>query len=445
MTAAPDVYSGPAFTGWRAWRVMPYEQHRGGSSLRLCASGRYGLPKLWEPAVAARAACGKFSTTHEAPWLGCECGLHGYRLRDDAWDHLANFVDSANGEGALGWAFGRVSLWGRIVEHEAGYRAEFAYPYELTVYGSHDLANRVRGLYLVDVESASPDLLPKPDRDDDLEEEQTGSVAERLSSVAKEIRELSSVIQPPRKVQEWQIETWLRDPAFVEKELETSLGEREPKTITTKTFVEDVYRRAGLETGRVEFSQAGWTLYWMALRHDVTRFRDSDGRNLWSLWWCKTEGLVVDDPALEHLDRDVPFVQALLSLGDGPQKTKDIARVLGAKPQTQSQTIARVLERRWVTRTDTRAYELTNLGRRTAERGEEPPAFSPDEVFETLKRATAAAGGPVTSRELSRQYRGRASWLVPRLGQYLRRQAEAGRVTREKRPGSTRVYWAVKP
>jgi hypothetical protein len=49
-------------------------------------------------------------------------------------------------------ALGRVSLWGRVVARENGFRAQYAYPYELfLIGGGDDLARRLRRLYAVDV------------------------------------------------------------------------------------------------------------------------------------------------------------------------------------------------------------------------------------------------------------------------------------------------------
>jgi len=49
-------------------------------------------------------------------------------------------------------AIGSVSLWGRILARENGFRAQFAYPYELFLIGGQDdLAHELRRLYAVDV------------------------------------------------------------------------------------------------------------------------------------------------------------------------------------------------------------------------------------------------------------------------------------------------------
>ena len=59
--------------------------------------------------------------------------------------------------GQAGWlgrpvALGRVSLWGRILEREHGFRAQFAYPYDLFLIGADDeIASGLRRRYAVDV------------------------------------------------------------------------------------------------------------------------------------------------------------------------------------------------------------------------------------------------------------------------------------------------------
>ena len=49
-------------------------------------------------------------------------------------------------------ALGSVSLWGRILARERGYRAQYAYPYELFVIGGDErIARELRARYFVDV------------------------------------------------------------------------------------------------------------------------------------------------------------------------------------------------------------------------------------------------------------------------------------------------------
>jgi hypothetical protein len=60
---------------------------------------------------------------HSAPGAGCSCGIYAAKN----FEHLANI-------GYLGQGIhGEVYLWGRVVDHQLGYRAQFAYPKNLTI------------------------------------------------------------------------------------------------------------------------------------------------------------------------------------------------------------------------------------------------------------------------------------------------------------------------
>ena len=56
---------------------------------------------------------------HEAPHLGCTCGLHGTHDLDPLRRTRCPAV------------LGRVALWGRVIEHELGFRARYGYPQRL--------------------------------------------------------------------------------------------------------------------------------------------------------------------------------------------------------------------------------------------------------------------------------------------------------------------------
>ena len=56
---------------------------------------------------------------HEAPHLGCTCGLHG--------THELDLLRRTRCPAVLG----RVALWGRVIEHELGFRARYGYPQRL--------------------------------------------------------------------------------------------------------------------------------------------------------------------------------------------------------------------------------------------------------------------------------------------------------------------------
>lgn len=98
---------------WRAWALTG---RRDGTGLLLRPVA--GRSRPWKPLEIAEAAC-KAARFHAAPHVDCTCGLHA--------THDAETLRKARTPAVLG----RVALWGRVIEHELGYRAEFAYPQTL--------------------------------------------------------------------------------------------------------------------------------------------------------------------------------------------------------------------------------------------------------------------------------------------------------------------------
>lgn len=70
----------------------------------------------WHPGQALTARCP--ITDHEAPARGCSCGVYAAKN----YQHLLKIVDDVYD------VHGEVYLWGKVVEHKLGYRAQFAYP-----------------------------------------------------------------------------------------------------------------------------------------------------------------------------------------------------------------------------------------------------------------------------------------------------------------------------
>jgi hypothetical protein len=65
------------------------------------------------------------------------CGIHAYRrsevtrAKEHLRAHFSGIIPLSVLQATPVWVVGLVSLWGRIVEHEHGYRAQYAYPREL--------------------------------------------------------------------------------------------------------------------------------------------------------------------------------------------------------------------------------------------------------------------------------------------------------------------------
>lgn len=93
---------------------------------RVWKWGATGLKSLngirWHPGRAFVAEC-KTLGCHEAPRSDCTCGIYASKsLNDLRWTGYTHHG-----------IHGEVCLWGTVVEHERGWRAQFAYPKNLVV------------------------------------------------------------------------------------------------------------------------------------------------------------------------------------------------------------------------------------------------------------------------------------------------------------------------
>lgn len=117
----PLEVSDEPLVGWRCWYVLP------GEGL-LRPIFKRGL--VWKPRQAHEAVCPE--EPHEVPADGCKCGIwavcHPMLLQEVAWT-FAPPRDTPKLPGVV--VVGQVALWGKIVEHERGWRASAAYPRHL--------------------------------------------------------------------------------------------------------------------------------------------------------------------------------------------------------------------------------------------------------------------------------------------------------------------------
>jgi hypothetical protein len=112
---------------WRTWRVF-------NGQLRSINSS---LP--WPAREAMHARCHRHAYSYvqipakrfipiepqhkeDAPVASCRCGIYA-TATEEAARHIATTW--------CGEVLGRVALWGRVIEHQTGWRAEYAYPIEL--------------------------------------------------------------------------------------------------------------------------------------------------------------------------------------------------------------------------------------------------------------------------------------------------------------------------
>ena len=112
--SGPEVeYADEPLMAWRSWALTGT-----GAGEGLLLRPVVGRSRQWQPREITRAAC-KRHRYHDAPDLDCRCGLHA----SQSMAILSRTRCPA--------VLGRVAMWGRIVEHDFGYRAQFAYPQRL--------------------------------------------------------------------------------------------------------------------------------------------------------------------------------------------------------------------------------------------------------------------------------------------------------------------------
>ena len=139
---------------YRCWRV----EWQG----KLPVLGSLFQPTVWPAAHPLRATCEKRPgslaawfrrrffrpmETHSAPTWNCECGVYG--LADFKQDENLELSPHFHQRGPLDRVIrvaGVVQLWGRVVQHEHGYRAEYARPLKLLTVPSLARSRDAEGL-----------------------------------------------------------------------------------------------------------------------------------------------------------------------------------------------------------------------------------------------------------------------------------------------------------
>ena len=109
---------------WRAWKI---DSDNGQLVLRSL-----GIDYQWPVRQEVRAVCQREKIGWGSPHFGegipnasCTCGFWATKHRELAPRPLMNFTYR------IGIVGGKVALWGDIIEHEEGFRAQFAYPLSL--------------------------------------------------------------------------------------------------------------------------------------------------------------------------------------------------------------------------------------------------------------------------------------------------------------------------
>ncbi len=105
-----------SIVAWRAWAPRVLDGGQWGL-------GALGQTHIWIPKKAMEAVCcASDPSAHPAPHRDCTCGIWSFRSLDELLPALAGYAVKV---------FGQVTIWGRIIECEHGFRSQFAYPKEL--------------------------------------------------------------------------------------------------------------------------------------------------------------------------------------------------------------------------------------------------------------------------------------------------------------------------
>lgn len=131
-SAGADAGEGRVIAGeiiaWRAWRVS-----EDGYLLSLHVSGFIWLPHRFPPSINATR---QFNIKPTPPRID-GAGVIGYYAYK-SFDNLMEDVEKTKRWDARSLLYpptivlGEVALWGDVIEHQKGYRSEYAYPVSLT-------------------------------------------------------------------------------------------------------------------------------------------------------------------------------------------------------------------------------------------------------------------------------------------------------------------------
>jgi hypothetical protein len=135
---APVRKATETMVGWRVWRLAKAGVPEGPLMSTFMTS-------IWPGGVVMKACCA-------AETAGLRHGIHAFVSRGQAEEY---FDEQSRGK-TTPHVFGEVALWGRVVVHERGYRAQFAYPQTVLVPRCYadprsDIVNELRRAYGIDV------------------------------------------------------------------------------------------------------------------------------------------------------------------------------------------------------------------------------------------------------------------------------------------------------
>jgi len=109
--------------GWRQWNFM-YPHFL----------ANLGYDTIYVPREKIEARCEQEDQSEQqAPHLTCTCGIYAYKEKPRLLREIRNTYGRplAPPFSGLRLVYGEINLWGKVIEHEDGYRAQFGYPKRL--------------------------------------------------------------------------------------------------------------------------------------------------------------------------------------------------------------------------------------------------------------------------------------------------------------------------
>lgn len=175
MSALQTYYLFEPVIAWRSWLIQTY-WGRNSWSPKLWYQyllSIYSPTKHWlawqekpmesicgiHPTFLERVRIKKWEK-HSAPNPACSCGFYGTK----ELGHLLRRLNFSMLRTQLNWqplAIGRVALWGKLIEHEQGYRAQFAWPVEIWIFGYAFLPQRIPSWVDISLDEVPYDLIQK--------------------------------------------------------------------------------------------------------------------------------------------------------------------------------------------------------------------------------------------------------------------------------------------
>lgn len=161
---APDVAG--RLVGWRMWAtqimspaaqiqqaVLRHTRQELGAGDGLYALTNLGRGQRWPSQLAMRASC-HHNVDHSAegvhaPGADCACGVYAVRTLPDLYDRLIEQASADRPYTQLSTGFcvvGEVAVWGRLVDHERGWRAEHARPLSLLRLWNDDIHDSIAAI-----------------------------------------------------------------------------------------------------------------------------------------------------------------------------------------------------------------------------------------------------------------------------------------------------------